>query len=114
MSTMPPILYGLPITEIETYFTLPRASTPLSDVDPADATHVSLSTLFELFFLYLLSDSSALQVHVSTTQSWYTAAISVQEYFVEFTSTQSVCLLLLVAYYSYFMQMNVLMNACDL
>ena len=50
---------------------------------------------------------------VSTTQSWYTAAISAHEYFVEFSSMQSVCLLLLAAYYSYFIQMNVFVNACD-
>ena len=49
---------------------------PLSDVDLADATHVSLLTIFELFLLYLLYDSLDLQVLIVTTQSWYTAAIS--------------------------------------
>ena len=50
---------------------------------------------------------------VSTAQSWYTAVISAHEYFVEFTGTQSVRHLLLAVYCSYFMQMNVFMNACD-
>ena len=42
------------------------------------------------------------------------AAISVHEYFMEFTSAQSVRPLLLAGYCSCFMQMNVFMNACDL
>ena len=81
----------------------------------ADATHVSLLTLFGFFlFLYLSSYPSALQVPVYTTQSWYTTAISTHEYFMEFTNAQSVYLLLLAAYYSCFMLINLFMNACDL
>ena len=94
---------------------MPSAGTPLSDVDLVDATHVSLLTLFGFFlFLCLLFDPSALQVPISTTQSWYTTVISAHEYFVEFTGTQSVRHLLLAVYCSYFMQMNVFMNAYDL
>ena len=55
MSTMPPLLYGLSITGTGTRFPLPRAGMPLSDVDPADATHVSLLTLFGFFFFFLFS-----------------------------------------------------------
>ena len=50
---------------------------------------------------------------ISTAQSWYTTMISVHEYFMEFTSAQSVHPLLLAVYCSYFMQMNVFMNAYD-
>ena len=74
---VPLILYGLSITGAGTRFPLPRAGIPLSDVDPMDATHVSLLTLFELFLLYLLSDYFALQVPITTAPSWYTNTISV-------------------------------------
>ena len=61
VSTVPPMLYGLLITSTGTRLPLPRAGTPLSDVDPVDATHVNLLTLFGFFlFLCLLSDPSAL------------------------------------------------------
>ena len=65
VSTMPLILYDVSIIRIGTRFLLPRAGTPLSNVDSADAIHVSLSTLFGFFFFFcLLSDSSALQVPI--------------------------------------------------
>ena len=59
VNTVPPMLYGLLIigTGTGTRFFLPRAGTPLSDVDPMDATHVSLLTLlgfFSLFVCYLI------------------------------------------------------------
>ena len=56
VSTIPLILYGLLIIGIGTHLPMPRAGMPLLDVDPADATHVSLSTLFEFssFFIYYL------------------------------------------------------------
>ena len=76
VNTVPPILYGLSITGVGTCFPLPRTGTPLSDVDLVAATHVSLLTSFELFLLYLLSNSFALLVPIATTQSWYTVAIS--------------------------------------
>ena len=60
MNTKPSMLYGLSIIGARTRFPLPRVGIPFSDVDPADATHVSLLTSFELFLLYLLSDSFAL------------------------------------------------------
>ena len=108
VSTVPPMLYGLSITGTGTRFSLPRAGMPLLDVDPTDATHINLLTLFGFFlFLYLLSDPSALQVPVSIPQSWYTTAISAYEYFVEFTSTQSIRPLLLTIYCTYFMEMHV-------
>ena len=98
------MLYGLSITGIRTRFTLPGAGAPLSDVDLADATHVNLLTLFGFFlFLCLLSNLSTLQVLVSIAQSWYTIAINVHEYFMEFTSAQSIRPLLLAAYCSCFM-----------
>ena len=57
VSTMPPILYGLSITGTGTHFPLPRAGTPLLDMDPVDATYVSLLTLFGCFF-FLCSSSN--------------------------------------------------------
>ena len=68
-NTAPPMLYGLSITRAGTRFLLPRVGTPLSDVDPADATHVSLLTSFELFLLYFLFDSLALHMTIATSQS---------------------------------------------
>ena len=59
VSTVPPMLYGLSITETGTCFPLPRAGTPLLDADLANATHVSLLNLFGFFlFLCLLYDPS--------------------------------------------------------
>ena len=76
---MPPMLYGMSMTGTGISFPLLRAAMPLSDMDHTNATYVSLSTLFGFFFfLCLLFDPSALQMHVSTTQSWYTAVISTQ------------------------------------
>ena len=61
VSTVSPMLYGLSIMGTGTHFPLPSAGTPLSDVGPADATHVNLLTLFGFFlFFCLLSDPSAL------------------------------------------------------
>ena len=115
VSTVPPMLYGLSITGTGTRFSLPRAGMPLLDVDPTDATHINLLTLFGFFlFLCLLSNLYTLQVLVSTAQSWYTAAISAHKYFVDFTSAYSIRPFLLATYCSYFIQMNVFMNACDL
>ena len=51
---------------------------------------------------------------VSIAQSWYTATVNAHEYFIEFTGTQSVRLLLLAAYYSCLVQMNIFLNAYDL
>ena len=60
MNTAPLMLYGFSIIGAGKSFLLPRAGTPLSDVDLADATHISLLTSFEIFLLYLLSDSFTL------------------------------------------------------
>ena len=55
--------------------------------------------------------SFALQVPVSSAQTWYTAMVSAQEYFMEFMSAQNV-LSSLFAYLMYlFMQMYACMNA---
>ena len=63
---VPPIFYGLSIIGTWTRFPLLGASMPLSNLDPVDATHVSLLTLFGFFFfLCLLFDPSALQVPIS-------------------------------------------------
>ena len=42
VGAVPLILYGLLIVGTRTCFSLPRAGMPLLDVDPANATHVSL------------------------------------------------------------------------
>ena len=52
VSTMPPMLYGLSITRAGTRFPLPRAGMPLSNVDLADTTQVSVSTLFGIFSFF--------------------------------------------------------------
>ena len=49
VSTMPSILYGLSIIGTGTRFALTKTGTHLSDIGPADTTHVSLSTLFGIF-----------------------------------------------------------------
>ena len=52
MNLMPLILYALSITEVGTRFSFPKAGTPLSDVVPADTTHISLfDFIWGFFFL---------------------------------------------------------------
>ena len=54
VSIVSSMLYGLSIIGTWTCFPLPRAGMPLSDVDPTDATHVSLSILFGIFSFFNL------------------------------------------------------------
>ena len=58
--------------------------------------------------------SFALQVPVSSAWTWYTAMVSAQEYFMEFTSAQNVSSSLFAYLMYLFMQMYACMNVWDI
>ena len=56
MDPVPPMLVGVSITGSGAHLTLPRAGTPVPEIAPADATHVSFLPMIEGFLFSCLFD----------------------------------------------------------